>query len=198
MAKAPYTPSPKNVKEFFKAIQSLGTPPKVNNSYLPTIGFKSSNDRYLVGVSKFLGFIDNAGVPTKRWNEYKDKSKAGQVMASAIKTAYADLFVTYPNAEGRDDTTLRDYFASTSGVADIVAMRMVQTFKYLCEFADFEAVAVAEPVAKPPIPTLKEVAEISTGVRPVTININIQLSLPATEDASIYEKLFEALKKHLF
>lgn len=152
MAKAPYTPSPKNVKEFFKAIQSLGTPPKVDNSYLPTIGFKSSNDRYLVGVSKFLGFIDNAGVPTPKWDEYRDKNKAGQVMASAIKTAYADLFATHLEAESKDDETLQNYFASKFKVADSVAKFMVQTFKNLCEFADFEAVVVTEPGAKPRYP----------------------------------------------
>lgn len=196
MEKAPYTPSPKNVKEFFKAIQGLGTPPKVNNSYLPTIGFKSSNDRYLVGVSKFLGFIDNANVPTQKWDEYRDKNKAGSVMASAIKTAYDDLFSTYPNAESEDDGKLQNYFAPKFKVADVVAKRMVQTFKNLCEFADFNAVPVVEPTTTPT--TLKEATKIPSGVRPITININIQLSLPATEDATIYDSLFSALKKHLF
>lgn len=196
MEKAPYTPSPKNVKEFFKAIKSLGTPPKVNNSYLPTIGFKSSNDRYLVGVSKFLGFIDNANVPTQKWDAFRDKNKAESVMASAIKTAYDDLFATYHNAESKDDETLRNYFAPKFKVADVVAKRMVQTFKNLCEFADFKAVQVEETATTPA--ALKEAAKIPSGVRPITININIQLSLPATEDATIYESLFSALKKHLF
>jgi len=81
MKKPPYTTQPKNVKEFFDKIQGLGTPSKVNLSYLPTIGFRSSNDRYLVGVSKSLGFTDSSGVPTEKWNEYKDKNKAKQVMA---------------------------------------------------------------------------------------------------------------------
>jgi len=75
---------------------------------------------------------------------------------------------------------------------------MEQTFKELCGLADFEAVVVTEPAAKPITPTIKEVAEIPTGVRPVTININIQLQLPATEDVTIYDNLFSALKKHLF
>jgi len=198
MAKAPYTPSPKNVNEFFKAIQTLGTPPKVSNAYLPTIGFKSSNDRYLVGLSKSLGFVDTAGKPTPRWNDFKDKAKAPKVMTDAIKTAYAALYSTYPDAERRDDDTLQNYFASTSGVADSVAKLMVQTFKNLCKFADFEVVAVTEPVITPAVPTVKEVAEIATGARPVTVNINIQLQLPATEDATIYDSLFSALKKHLF
>lgn len=55
-----------------------------------------------------------------------------------------------------------------------------------------------EPVTKPPAPTIERVVEIPTGTRGVTININIQLQLPATEDATIYDSLFSALKKHLF
>lgn len=198
MKKPPYTGHPKNVSEFFEKIQTLGIPPKVNLAYLPTIGFKSSNDRYLVGVSKSLGFVDSSGVPTERWKEYKDKNKARQVMASVVKTVYADLFNTYPNAHGEDSAAIQNYFSAKWGVSEQLAKLMEQTFKELCGLSDFEAVAVAEPTTKPAVPTLKEVAEVPTGVRPVTININIQLQLPATEDVSIYDKLFEALKKHLF
>ena len=198
MAKAPYTPIPKNVKRFFETIQSLGIPPKVSNAYLPTIGFKSANDRYLVGVSKSLGFVDSGGKPTAKWSDFKDKSKAPKVMADAIKTTYADLYSTYPDAEQKDDDTLQNYFASTSGVADNVARLMVRTFKNLCELADFEAVAVEEYVTTPTAPAGKKVSEIPLGMKPITLNINIQLQLPATEDVAIYEALFSALKKNLF
>jgi hypothetical protein len=199
MKKAPYTPSPKNVKDFFKAIQGLGIPVKVDVAYLMSIGFKSSNDRYLVGLSKSLGFVDTAGKPTPKWSDFKDRARAPKVMADAIKTAYADLYSTYPDAEKRDDDTLRDYFASTSGVADSVAKLMVQTFRNLCEFTPHEkAEAIREPTSKTAAPAPEQVAEVKTGARPITVNINIQLQLPATENATIYESLFSALKKHLF
>jgi len=196
MGKAPYTPSPNNVKEFLKAIQSLGIPPRVDRAYLPTIGFNSSNDRYLIGVAKDLGFIDASGIPTQIWHDFRDKDKAPKVMASAIKTAYADLYATYPNADEKDDKALENYFAPKMKVAVSVARFMVRTFRLLCEFVDIKAVPVVEPVTTPA--ALKGAAVPPTGVRPVTININIQLSLPATEDATIYDSLFSALKKHLF
>jgi hypothetical protein len=202
MAEVLYTPNPKNVKDFFNTIKSLGTPSKVTTRDLPKFGFKSSNDRYLIGLSKFLGFIDSAGKPTAKWNDFKDNAKAPKVMADSIKKSYADLYSTYPDAEKQSDNKLKDYFASTSGASGKVAGYMVQTFKNLCGFADFEAVTVEEPsTAAAPTPTApasKEVAEITKGVRPITVNINIQLQLPATEDATIYDTLFSALKKHLF
>lgn len=198
MKKSPYTTQPKNVGQFFKKIQSLGIPPKVNMAYLPTIGFKSSNDRYLVGVSKSLGFVDSPGVPTDKWKEYKDKNKAKQVMTDAIKTTYDELFGTYPDAHNRDSATLQNYFAAKWGVSAQVANLMAQTFRELCGLSDFETVAVTEPVTEPIAPAVKRVTETATGAKPVTVNINIELSLPATEDASIYDNLFAALKKHLF
>ena len=198
MEKAPYTPNPKNVKRFFETIRSLGIPTKVNQAYLPSIGFRSANDRYLIGLSKSLGFVDSGGKPTPKWSDFKDKNKAPKVMADAIKTTYADLYSTYPDAEQKDDDTLQNYFASTSGVADNVARLMVRTFKTLCELADFEAVAVEEYVTTPTAPAGEKVSEIPLGMKPITLNINIQLQLPATEDATIYEALFSALKKNLF
>jgi hypothetical protein len=198
MATAPYTPNPPNVKKFFDKIQAAGIPPKLHQAYLPTIGFKSSNDRYLIGLCKSLGFVDTAGKPTTKWSDYKDRNKAPKVMVDAIKTAYADLYSTYPDAEKKDDDTLQDYFASTSRVADSVARLMVRTFKSLCELADFEAVAVEEHVTTPTAPAGEKVGEIPPGTKPITLNVNIQLQLPATEDVTIYEALFSALKKNLF
>jgi len=198
MEKAAYTTKPATIKKFFQTIQDVSRPSKVTYSYLPIIGFKSSNDRRLIGVLKFLGFVDDASVPTQRWNDYKNKEKAAQTMTSAIKSSYDDLFSTYADAEKRDNATIHNYFAQKFGLSAQVAKLTEQTFKQLCELADFEAVAVTEPVAKPSAPPMKEVAEIPTGVRPITININIQLQLPATEDTAIYDNLFSALKKHFF
>jgi hypothetical protein len=196
--KAPYTPSPKNVKDFFEKIRELGVPPKVTLDYLKSIGFKSSNDRYLVAVSKTLGFIDTSNKPTDRWEGFKDKKKAPIIMSEAMKTTYSDLFKTYPDAPAKTEQELVDYFAAKCLVASSVAKYMAQTFKNLCDFADFRAAPEAgAPTPPAAAQTIRTAVETRTGT-PATININIQLQLPATEDAKIYESLFKALKDHLF
>jgi hypothetical protein len=196
--KGMYTPTPQKVKEFFKTIQSLGIPPKIDREYLKTIGFRSSNDTYLIGVAKFLGFVDTAGTPTAKWSDFKDRKKAPEVMADAIKTSYADLYSTFPDAEKKSDDTLHNYFAAKAGAADSVARLMVRTFQNLCELADFEPVSVEEHDITPTGAVERKAGELPPGVKPVTLNINIQLQLPATEDVTIYEALFSALKKNLF
>lgn len=196
MKKPRYTPNPAGIKRFFEAIQDLGTPPKVNRLYLDSIGFKSSNDRYIIGILKFLGFISDTNAPQPLWNDFKNKSKAGKVMASAVKIAYDDLFRTYPDANRREASELQNFFAPTFGFSSNVSKLVEQTFRRLCDLADFAA--IAEGVTEPAVPPIGKVAELPAGARGVAININIQLHLPATENADIYDKLFSALKKHLF
>jgi hypothetical protein len=198
MTKGLYTPAPQNVEEFFKTIQSLGIPPKVNQAYLRTIGFKSSNDNYLIGVAKSLGFLDTGGRPTEKWRNFRDKSKSRKVMADAIRTAYADLYAIYPDAEKKDDPTLQNYFASATGLADSVTRYIVRTFKHLCNLADFEGGSVEEGTTKESRPVERKASDLPVDVKPVVLNINIQLQLPTTEDVTIYEALFSALKKNLF
>lgn len=194
MSKASYTPQPARIGKFFSTIQDVGTPPKVNLPYLKTIGFKSSNDQYLIGILKSLNFIKQDCVPTETWNKYKDKDKAKEVMASSIRSGYDDLFDTYVDAEKKDKGTIENFFVSKWGVSITLGHLMGETFRRLCELADFKAA----PELATAVPPTKEGGEVPSGVAPLTVNINIQLQLPATADATIYESLFSALKKHLF
>lgn len=70
---------------------------------------------------------------------------------------------------------------------------------------EISAVATAQPLAhghaipftQPPVaPVATSTAPIATAIAP-QIAINIQLHLPETENAEVYEKLFKALKEHL-
>ncbi len=202
MAKFPYTPQPAKAKPFFDHIQEAGVPPKVTIKYLESVGFKSSNDRYLISILKFVGFLDSSGAPTDTWHAYRHKENAPGVMAKAIRTAYSDLFNVYSDAYRRDNETLRDYFSTQRKVSERTLDLIVRTFTVLCELADFEAVAVDVPEAPTsiaPAPTLAIPSPtVSREPSGMTVNINIQLTLPATEDASIYEKLFAAMRKHLW
>jgi hypothetical protein len=85
----------------------------------------------------------------------------------------------------------------------------VTTFKTIAAIADFESAApvkameVREATAAPAgtksaDKTQRDLRADDRGPARPAININIQLQLPATEDGTIYDKLFAALKKHLF
>ena len=72
MAEFPYTPSPKNVTDFFNKMKSIGIPQtKVTRNSIKQYGFTSSNDRYLIGVLKSLGFLSADNLPAERWQDYR-------------------------------------------------------------------------------------------------------------------------------
>lgn len=198
MAKYPFTPGPENVVELFQKIQSMGvTKNKINTAYLKSIGFKSSYDTYLPRVLKQLGFVGSDGLPTDKWKAYGVKKERGHVMASALKNAYADLFDTYPNAYKENDSVLFDFFKGNTGAADRETGLMLKTFQNLCALADFEAIPAEAVVSEPLTSPREEAARIPTVAPGLTVNINVQLTLPATDDETVYDKLFASLKRNL-
>lgn len=201
MIEYPYALVTGKLKKFLEHIQSgAGVPPKITTKYLPSVGFGSNNDRRIIPVLKFINFLDAGGIPTEEYRLFRDKGKAGGVMAKSLKAAYKELFETFPDAYRKDTEALRNYFRTHTNAGEQVVNATVATFKVLCEFADFEA--RTEEITESPKDKLESEASVSKQVSPatsggLTVNINIQLQLPATEDASVYENLFSALKKHL-
>jgi Family of unknown function (DUF5343) len=202
--KAPYTPNPAAIPRFLAVIQTTGQPDKVDGKYLRSVGFKSGNDNYLPGVFKTIGFLDPQGKPTDMWSAYRDKDRGKGVLASAIRRGYSELFKTYPDAYRKDNEALRNFFTiHNEKLGESTLALVVATFKRLCDNADFDrsaddggAPAPAAPHVVPPVVVTPPTVTTGRFGEP-SVNINIELHLPPTEDASIYEKLFAALRKHL-
>ena len=207
MADYPYSTKLSSLKAFLAYIQNEGEPNKVSQAFLPSIGFKSSNDRKLTPIFRFLGFIGSDGVPTQIWRAYRDKKKAPKVLADAIRTAYSDLFSIYPDAHRKDKEALRNYFASKTKVGARALDAIVGTFTELCAKADFDSGSkdFSDPVREQTdsdiaIPTSESVPSVTTTAQTssgVTININIEIAVPDSDKADTYDKFFAALNKHV-
>ncbi len=196
MGKYPYIMNTGSLKDFIAKIPKMGVPQKINTNTLPSLGFKSSNDRPIVGILQFIGFIDASGAPNQEYKDFRDSKKAGPIMASALKKAYSELFELYPDACDKDDQSLKDFFGPTTEGGEQVVTATANTLKILCGFADFKASAVQTEKTEEPkgIPEQHKQTYSSPGV---VINLNIQLALPATEDAKVYENIFKALRDNL-
>jgi len=190
-----------SLKRFFAHIQTAGIPPKVTVSYLQECGFKGTNDKPIIKVLKSLGFIGSDGVPTNDWQKYRDKGSAPYVLAYAIRRTYGDLFNTYPDAHIKDDDVLSNFFSTRTTGGGRVISATTATFKTLCSMANFKEDLLKVPdmtEEKAPVEEKQKVAAGLPSTERFTLNINIQLQLPSTDDPKIYENLFAALKKHLF
>jgi hypothetical protein len=197
LGKYPYILTTGSLKKFLENIPKIGTPPKITQPILPSLGFKSTADRPIVKILSFIGFINENHEPTEAYRDFKVATKAGSVMAEALRKA--DLFQIYPDACQQDDKALKDFFTSTTDAGEQVVMRTVDTFKVLCSFAEFKAISVEEKREGEEKKGQGEGEEklkpsVATGF---ALNVNIQITLPLTDDASVYDKIFKAIKDNL-
>jgi len=194
-----YTNKVGTLKEFLKKIKSktLSVPDKVNKTYLKSIGYTSSNDFTITRVLKSIGLIDASNNSTQSLRDFRVKS--GEIMAGALKKTYSGLFKIYPDPCTRSRDEIEDYFAGekTGASKDTLGL-YIATFNALCKFADFET-----PTTRPPKDESKR-EEKDVGKQgfqipeSIPINVNIQLTLPVTDDVKVYENIFKALKECLF
>lgn len=140
MTNYPYILKTGSIKKFLEKIPSIGVPDKVNLKLIYTLDFRSTNDRAILVVLKFLKFVDDSGVPTERYKNYRDKSKSYSVLANAIKEAYAELFKVYPDAYNKDHQTLQNFFSTHTSLGERAVKSTVETFKALCSLANFDKI----------------------------------------------------------
>jgi Family of unknown function (DUF5343) len=218
-----YLVTTKNLDSFLKSIQSAKAPERFTNKFLTQLDFSSSNDRLLIGVLKALRFIDDNGVPTQRYFDFLDQGQSGRVLADGIREAYSDLFNVNKNAQTMtvDEVKNKLKTLTLGQKSDNVVSLMANTFKALSDLADWTAAppavtpivtpppAAAEklesktktpaapPGTTPPPPSITVPPIIDAGNRPLQLHYDIQIHLPESRDAAVYDAIFAALRKHL-
>jgi hypothetical protein len=201
MVEYAYTTVTGKVKELLTKLRQVGVPPKVTVAWLKSIGFTSSNDSTLIGVLKFIGFIDGSNVPTPKWTAFRGAHHRA-VLGEAIRSGYADLFAVYPDANARSTADLSHVFSTSSSGGDQVIKRTVGTFKALVAEADFSEASMptetsmsagplhtpAAPQAQPRQPSMASPA----------VHIDIQVHISPESTAVQIDKIFESMAKHLY
>lgn len=198
MAEYPYVLVPGKLRKFMNHIQTAGVPSRVTHNYLVSAGLSSTNDRRIIPVLQFIGFLDSSGASTDAYKKYRNKTEAPGVLGNAIREAYAELFKMYPDAYQKDSEALRNFFSSQTTAGERALVAMVSTFQTLCSDASFEVAETIreEPKAVPPPPPPPPTTPPKTlGLQSLTINL--QLTLPETTNSTVYEEIFKAMKKYL-
>lgn len=207
----------KNLGDFFEALRRAKAPEKFTSKFLAQLGFETTNDRFLIGVLKGLGFLEESGVPTSRYYAFLDASQSARVLADAIRDAYGDLFAVNTRAQElpQDEVKNKLRVITQGRKSDVVLSRMASTFRALAALADWDTQAQEPPSAVPP----EEDAEIpsarlppgpppaappaplpppSAGPLSPSLHYNIQIHLPESRDPAVFDAIFQALRKHLF
>jgi hypothetical protein len=206
----PYVASPEKLKTLLnKMATEVGIPGQCNIKFLRSLGYTSSNDNKLLGAVKFIGLVDDGGTPTELWSELRANSKVA--VAKGVRQGYVDLFSQYPDAHLKDDEAVRTFFSAHTSLGSQAITKIVRTFKALCEIGEFSGAqptastktkSAAKDESKVPktgsaekTDTVVNTQEIIDGI---TVNINVQLQVPPDATGDIYDKFFEAMRKHLW
>lgn len=210
-----YMTSVKNLEAIMQKIVEGTAPTKFTAAHLKSIGFKSSNDLSVLGLLKDLGFLTADGVPTKRYHDYRDKSRSKLVMADAIREAYEDLFHINEKPTSADRTAIEGKFKSVHNATERVATEQARTFFSLLKLSDLDTKAKKVPAApeadavvthdenshdaKKAADNHKDKSSKETkGIGGIAgLRYNIEIHLPPTKDVEVYNAIFKSLKEHL-
>lgn len=201
-----YLTSTKNLESIINSVINAKAPERFTNKFLEDLGYKSSNDRLIIGMFKALGLLDDNGQPLQRYYEFLDQTQTGRIIAIGIEEAYEDLFNLRKDAQNLTNDEVKNKLKTiTQGQkSDKILALMAMTFRAFCDLADWDAVATEElnKAETTPIFTTNDTAE-KTQVKttPVTtdmnLHYNIQIHLPETTNMAVYDAIFQSLKKHL-
>jgi len=203
MAEFSYTTVPGKIPKLLDKIREVGIPPKATVQWLRSIGLTSSNERTLLGVLKSVGLVDQSGVPTPIWNQFRGAGHK-RVLGDAIRKGYAELFAVYSDAWKRNQTDLENVISTSSTGGRQVVSKTVSTFKALAAAAEFPesdqgtdlhvSVGQLHPptAARPP-----EVARPSSAGDP-TVHIDLQIHISPEATSDQIDQVFASIAKHLY
>ena len=210
MAKYPQIHVVGKYQDFLIYLAGVGKPAMVDQGYIRKLGYKSSYDANFLHAIKFIGLVEDKrnGAPTEHWSRLRSDFEG--TLADGLRRGYADLFSFYPDAHLRDEEALTNYFrGNTDDDADGVS-RMANAFIAVRDLASFD-----DSIPLPDSDSDSHDTDDGDSVSPefekkikttpgekvkesgsTQVNLNIQLQLPADATGEIYEKFFEAMKKH--
>ena len=205
------------LKEFFEKIKKVARPGKADNKWLDSLDFQSKNYYQYLQVLERLGFVDSTRRPTARWEKYQVPSTSKEAMAEGLREGFDILWQTYPDTPNQSVESLAKVFQVKLNVNEATSRRANRTFSILSDFADFSSLektspgptftptrvptpAHAKTIAEQPLVTISPdvMSALIQQKRELGVNINIQVTLPETTDAGVYEKIFAALKRNFF
>ena len=201
-----YLTSTKNLESIINSVINAKAPDRFTNKFLEDLGYKSSNDRLVVGMFKALGLLDDNGQPLQRYYEFLDQTQTGKILAIGIEEAYGDLFNLRKDAQNMSNDEVKNKLKTlTQGQKnDKIIGLMAMTFRAFCDLADWsEATEIQGSSENTAVQNERndfvgfEKRGSKVPKTDMNLHYNIQIHLPETTNMAVYDAIFQSLKKHL-
>ena len=205
MASLPYVTSPGNIDKALNGIKSAAVPERVSQDFVKTIlKIPGGSGDQMTTFLKKLGMANNDGSPSDMYKKFRNPASSGAAIATAIKSAYASLYVRNEFMHKLSDAALLGLVVEETGLPhDAIPVKLtVNCIKHLKAFADFDA-SIATDGAPPKmhVPAIPDTPapkqERATTSLGLNLGYTINLNLPATSDPEVFDAIFKSLKEHL-
>ena len=197
MTDYPYMISNNKIAPNINKIQQAARPAKFTQEVLKNLGFTSTNDRAFIPLAKRLGFLADDGTPTALYDQLKDKTTTKTILASQIKALYSELYAINVEIHKAPEAEIKGAISRVTGKDEDGVNRIYNTFKTLCNNADFSGNVAVEETVKEDGPENDVPLTSSLPITTPQFHYNIQIHLPATTDISVYNAIFKSLKDNL-
>lgn len=173
---APYT-SASSFRDFLERMRGLPIPDRVDKKYLAKLGVARNNEWALLSALKYLGIVDDRGVPAAAWADLRG-DRWREVLRRQVERAYRPLLDNGGASMSGED--LRTYFSVTSSTAQ--AQNAARFFRELRDLAGIgrpRTPAAPSPSASDPTPPPPVVPDAPIPAAPSLLPDTIG---PATHD----------------
>lgn len=205
----PYSASPGSITKVLDSLISAERPDKFNYNFMETVlGQSGGGARTVPPLMKKMGFLEGDGTPTELYSRFKTESGRGAAAFEGLKRAFFEIFRKNEFAHKATDDQIRDAIIEITGLPsnDAIIRHMINTFNSIRGYipADLEKVAAPEisETGRPADDVGKgnlNPIEVEKGGKAPSLGLSYQINivLPETEDAKVYDEIFKSIRRNL-
>lgn len=207
MASLPYVTAPGNIDKALNGIKNAAVPERVSQDFVKTIlKIPGGSGTQITTFLRKLGMSNSDGSPSELYKKFRNPASSGSAIFSAMKSAYAPLYTRNEFMHKLSDADLLGLVVEETGQPhDSPAVKQaVSCIKHLKAFANFDE---PEQKALPTVAAIEEKPKTQNAPPPqseasvtslgLNLGYTINLNLPATSDAEVFDAIFKSLKEHL-
>lgn len=176
-------------------------PTKINQTLLQSWGFKNTNDQSIIRVLKAIGLVAPDNSPTPDYIAFMHKGTGPGHLAHKIRAVYPALFEAAHSPHKEPTENLENLFNIHAGGGSGTRTQQIQTFKALCDHADFSAgplTSATTPAVTGTNGRKDSAVNLAAGVGAPTVHIDLHIHLPGNKSRRDYEYMFEDIARYIY
>lgn len=199
----PYAERPGTLRRFLAEVPRRPRPAKVNADYLAALGMSGGSNKSIIRVLRTVGLINEQNEPTDAYSAFMLTGSGPAVLGDRIRRVYAPLFEAHHRPDRESNDVLRNLFNIHSGGAPHTIELQIQTFRALCENADFDAVTPAMPEMRSG-PSARNQAATSIGFSGASgspypsVHVDLHIHLPPGRSSRDYQYIIQDIARYIY